>query len=133
MATRFEWRGEFFNEALNRLHAEAFEHQVLDHDWLQQVRAHSLGWVCAFEGHDELVGFVNVPWDGGLHAFLMDTAVAERVRRQGIGTDVVAVAAERARAAGCEWQHVDFEGASRSRFYVQSCGFKPTTAGLVRL
>jgi GNAT superfamily N-acetyltransferase len=133
MATRFEWRGEFSNEALNRLHAEAFEHQVLDHDWLQQVRAHSLGWVCAFEGDNELVGFVNVPWDGGVHAFLMDTAIAERVRRQGIGTTVVAVATERARDAGCEWLHVDFDGTALRRFYVQSCRFTPTTAGLVRL
>jgi hypothetical protein len=65
MVTRFEWRGEFLNEGLNRLHAEAFEHQITDHDWLQQVNAHSLGWVCAFEGDGELVGFVNVPWDGG--------------------------------------------------------------------
>ncbi|MGA2053646.1 MAG: GNAT family N-acetyltransferase, partial [Opitutales bacterium] len=42
----------------------------------------------------------------GVHAFLMDTAVAERVRRQEVGTTVVAVATERARAAGCEWLHV---------------------------
>src|SRR5580704_302936 len=133
MATRFEWRGEFSNEALNRLHAEAFGHPISDHDWLQQVRAHSLGWVCAFEGDSELVGFVNVPWDGGVHAYLMDTAVAARVRRRGIGTTVVAVATERARDAGCEWLHVDFEGATLSRFYVHSCGFRPTTAGLVRL
>jgi GNAT superfamily N-acetyltransferase len=133
MGNRLEWRGEFSNEALNRLHAEAFEHQLLDCDWLQQVRAHSLGWVCAFHGEGELVGFVNVPWDGGAHAFLMDTAVAKRVRRQGIGTSVVAVATERARAAGCEWLHVDFEGATLSRFYLESCGFKVTTAGLIRL
>jgi GNAT superfamily N-acetyltransferase len=121
------------NESLNRLHAEAFEHQVLTRDWLQQVTAHSLGWVCAFEGDGELVGFVNVPWDGGVHAFLMDTAVAKRVRRRGIGVTMVAMATERARAAGCEWLHVDFEGATLSRFYLQSCGFKATTAGLVRL
>ena len=133
MAARFEWRGEFSNEALNRLHAEAFEHQVLEHDWLQQVRAHSLGWVCACEGESELVGFVNVPWDGGVHAFLMDTAVAEKVRRQGIGTTMVAVATDRVRDAGCEWLHVDFDGADLSRFYLQSCRFTPTTAGLVRL
>jgi GNAT superfamily N-acetyltransferase len=133
MANRFEWRGEFSNEIVNRLHAEAFEHQVSDHDWRRQVSAHSLGWVCAFEGDGELVGFVNVPWDGGVHAFLMDTAVAQRVRRKGIGTTLVAVATERVRAAGCEWLHVDFEGATLSRFYLQSCGFAPTKAGLVRL
>ncbi len=133
MANQFEWRGEFSNESVNRLHAEAFEHQVLTRDWLHQVTAHSLGWVCAFQGECELVGFVNVPWDGGAHAFLMETAVAKRVRRQGIGATVVAIATERARAAGCEWLHVDFEGAALSRFYLQSCGFTPTAAGLVRL
>ncbi len=35
-------------------------------------RAHSLGWVTAHDG-DVLVGFVNVAWDGGDHAFLLDT------------------------------------------------------------
>jgi GNAT superfamily N-acetyltransferase len=101
---RFEWRGEFSNGALNALHAEAFGHAVLDDDWRTQVHNHSLGWVCAFDG-DELVGFVNVPWDGDLHAFILDTAVLKRVERQGVGTRLVALAAECARgppaASGC--------------------------------
>ena len=133
MANRFEWCGEFSNETLNTLHAEAFEHQVLNHDWLHQVKAHSLGWVCAFDDDGQLVGFVNVPWDGGIHAFLVDTAIAKRVRRRGIGTRVVAIATDRARTAGCEWLHVDFEGDTLGRFYLQACGFVPTAAGLVRL
>jgi len=40
--------------------------------------------------------------------------------------------AERAKAAGCEWLHVDFEDHLRG-FYFGSCGFKPTNAGLVHL
>jgi hypothetical protein len=37
-----------------------------------------------------------------------------------------------ARAAGCEWLHVDFEEHLRS-FYVDRCGFRPTPAGLIAL
>ena len=34
-------------------------------DWKGQAQRHSLGWVCARDG-DQLVGFVNVPWDGAV-------------------------------------------------------------------
>lgn len=129
---RFAWRGAFSNAALNALHAEAFEHPVLDIDWETQLRTHSLGWVCAFDG-DTLIGFVNVAWDGGVHAFILDTAVSRTARRQGVGTRLVALAAERARAAGCEWLHVDFDAEGLQRFYFDACGFTPTTAGLIQL
>jgi GNAT superfamily N-acetyltransferase len=128
---RFEWRAEFSNEALNELHAEAFNHAVRDHDWLVQVSTHSLGWVCAFEG-DTLIGFVNVPWDGAQHAFIIDPVVLKRYERQGIGTALVALATEPARAAGCKWLHVDFDEPLR-RFYFDACGFTPTIAGLIDL
>jgi hypothetical protein len=65
-AYRSAWRADFSNQSLNLLHAEAFHHAVLDYDWLAQVRGHSLGWVCAFDG-DTLIGFVNVAWDGDDH------------------------------------------------------------------
>ncbi len=77
MDVTYEWRGTFENDDLNRLHAEAFEHRVLDDDWVAQVDRHSLGWVCAYLG-SELVGFVNVAWDGGVHAFVLDTMVANQ-------------------------------------------------------
>jgi len=128
---RFEWRAEFSNEALNALHAEAFDHAVQDHDWLAQVRTHSLGWVCAFDA-DTLLGFVNVPWDGALHAFIIDPVVLKRYERQGVGTVLVALAAEHARAAGCTWLHVDFDEPLRG-FYFDACGFTPTIAGLIDL
>ena len=127
----YQWRGEFTNAQVNALHAEGFHHRLLDDDWLGQVSRHSLGWVCAAEG-GELVGFVNVPWDGGVHAFIIDTLVTAKVRHRGVGTRLVEIAAENARAAGCEWLHVDFEDELRP-FYFGSCGFKPTNAGLIAL
>ena len=131
MSVRYEWRGEFRNDEINALHAEGFGHAVLDDDWRGQVDRHSLGWVCARDA-DELVGFVNVPWDGATHAFIIDTLVSRRARRQGIGTTVVAVAVAHAREAGCEWLHVDFD-AELSGFYLDACGFTATPAGLIAL
>lgn len=40
--------------------------------------------------------------------------------------------AEGARAAGCEWLHVDLEEHLRP-FYAEACGFRPTEAGLIAL
>ena len=37
-----------------------------------------------------------------------------------------------ARAAGCEWLHVDFDDHLRA-FYFDACGFAPTNAGLIEL
>ena len=127
----YEWRGLFGNAALNALHAEGFSHKVLEDDWQAQVNQHSLGWVCAREGRD-LAGFVNVGWDGGVHAFILDTMVTGRHRRSGIGAELVAVAAREARAARCEWLHVDFDDQLRE-FSFDSCGFRPTNAGLIAL
>jgi GNAT superfamily N-acetyltransferase len=129
---RFAWRAEFSNQALNVLHAEAFDHAVLDYDWLAQVRGHSLGWVCAFDA-DTLIGFVNVAWDGDDHAFVLDTAVLRRYERQGVGTRLVALTTEHARAAGCQWLHVDFDEEGLRRLYFDACGLRPTIAGLIDL
>lgn len=127
----YEWRGAFANDELNTLYAEAFEHRLLEDDWVDQVRFHSLGWVSARDAAG-LVGFANVPWDGGVHAFIVDVMVAQRRRHRGIGKQLVAIAAREARAAGCEWLHVDFEDDLRP-FYVDACGFEPTNAGLIAL
>jgi GNAT superfamily N-acetyltransferase len=132
MEHRLEWRGRFENGELNELHAEAFEHRVLDDDWVAQVQAHSLGWVCARNAEGELEGFVNVAWDGGVHAFILDTIVGRAAGRHGLGTAIVKLAAEHARAAGCEWLHVDFDDHLRP-FYFDACGFEPTNAGLIDL
>jgi GNAT superfamily N-acetyltransferase len=127
----YSWKDKFSNDDLNALHAEAFLHPVLKDDWWAQVNRHSVGWVCAKDG-GSLVGFVNVAWDGGVHAFIVDTMVASASRRQGIGAQMVLIAAREARKAGCEWLHVDFEE-HLCHFYFDKCGFKPASAGLIRL
>ncbi|MDI5962590.1 GNAT family N-acetyltransferase [Streptomyces sp. SL13] len=130
MHLTYAWRGGVDNDAVNVLHAEGFGHRVLDVDWDGQLRRHSLGWVTAYDGA-RLAGFVNVAWDGGVHAFVLDTLVAGDLRHRGIGAALVAVAVREARAAGCEWLHVDFE--ELDAFYFGACGFRPTTAGLIAL
>lgn len=131
MTPAYTWRGPVDNDALNALHAEGFDHPPLPVDWAAQLDRHSLGWVCAHEGA-RLVGFVNVAWDGGVHAFVLDTVVARGHRRLGIGRELVAGAVRGARAAGCEWLHVDFDDELRG-FYFDACGFRRTDAGLIRL
>lgn len=130
-ALSYEWRGGFSNAELEALHAAGFGHPVTDFDWHGRLSRHSLGWVCARRG-GELAGFVNVIWDGGAHAFILDTVVSPAAQRAGIGTELVAVAAARARDAGCDWLHVDFEE-HLAHFYLESCGFRPTQAGLIPL
>ena len=131
MRIDYAWRGAFDNAALNALHAEGFGHRVLDDDWWGQVNRHSLGWVTT-HADGELVGFVNVAWDGGVHAFVLDTLVAAQARRRGVGVELVGVATREAAAAGCEWLHVDFDEHLRA-FYLDACGFTPAPAGLIRL
>ena len=128
---RVEWRVDFDNADVNTLHAEGFAHAVLDIDWRAQVERHSLGWVCAFDA-ERLVGFVNVAWDGGVHAFVIDTLVAGDRRHGGIGRRLLEVVERESRRAGCEWLHVDFEEELRD-FYVGACGFAPTPAGVIAL
>ena len=128
----FEWRGAFDNAEVNALHAQAFETRVYDEtewNWEQLLARHSLGWVVERDD-DVLVGFVNVLWDGLVHAWLQDTMVGPR--GYGIGTRLVAVARDAARDAGCEWLHVDFDE-RLGPFYFDACGFTPTAAGLLAL
>ncbi|MEO6015173.1 MAG: GNAT family N-acetyltransferase [Devosia sp.] len=99
-------------------------------DYLTSILPRSLGHIGAFEG-DRLVGFVNIAWDGGVHAFLLDTAVHPDFRRQGIATRLVKQATALARDRGAEWLHVDFE--PHLEGFYRGCGFEPTGAGLIRL
>jgi GNAT superfamily N-acetyltransferase len=134
MTLGYEWRGEFGNVEINELHAEAFETRVFDEtewNWVELVHRHSLGWVVARDG-DRLVGFVNVLWDGLVHAWVQDTMVLKSARHHGVGKALVRVAVDEARRAGCEWLHVDFEPHLRP-FYFDACGFRPTDAGLIAL
>ena len=125
------WRGPITDEEMVDL-VESYggRSQV---GWWTRIEPYSLGWVAArLEGR--LVGFVNVAWDGCDHAFLLDPKVHPDHRRQGLGTRIVALAVAEARRAGCEWIEVDFDDTDRlARFYFDACGFRPTTAGLIRL
>jgi GNAT superfamily N-acetyltransferase len=127
---RFAWRADVTDDELVTLtesHGGAAQA-----GWWDRIRPHSLGWVTARGDDGILVGFVNVAWDGDVHAFILDTMVAGSHRRSGIGAELVAVAAREARTAKCEWLHVDFEDGLRA-FYFDACGFKPTNAGLIAL
>ena len=119
---------------VNAIHAEAFDHRQYrteEWDWHALVEAHSLGWVTA-RRFGELVGFVNVPWDGFVHAWIQDVIVVYALRSLGIGRELVGTVVPHAREAGCEWLHVDFDRDLAS-FYVDACGFTPASAGLISL
>ncbi|GGJ44987.1 GNAT family N-acetyltransferase [Deinococcus roseus] len=116
------------NEALNALFFAAWEgHQKVD---FASILQRSLTYVCAHRA-GQLVGFVNVAWDGGVHAFLLDTTVHPEFQRQGIGQELVRLAAQVAREQGCHWLHVDFE--PHLEAFYRGCGFQDTWAGLLNL
>ncbi|WP_250034884.1 GNAT family N-acetyltransferase [Paractinoplanes maris] len=117
---------------LSALHARAFggDPSVVT-PWARRLERHALTWIGAFEA-GRLTGFVQVCWDGGSHAFLLDTAVDPAGQHEGLGTALVAAATAEAHTAGCEWLHVDFEP-HLAHFYLDRCGFQPTDAGLIRL
>jgi GNAT superfamily N-acetyltransferase len=134
MDVGYEWRGVFANGEINRLHAAAFGTRVFtdeEWDWVRLTERHSLGWVTARDG-DRLVGFVNVVWDGLVHAWIQDVMVDPTDHRRGVGRRLVEAAVINARAAGCEWLHVDFDDDLRD-FYYGACGFAPTNGGLIAL
>ncbi|HEX6038345.1 MAG TPA: GNAT family N-acetyltransferase [Longimicrobium sp.] len=94
------------------------------------VLERSLAWIAAFEG-ERLVGFVNVAWDGGEHAFLLDPTVHPDVRHRGIGSALVRAATAAAKEARAAWLHVDYEP-HLAPFY-RALGFRHTEAGLIHL
>ena len=100
--------------------------------WWDQIRPHSLGWVAARSDDGLLVGFVNVAWDGGDHAFLIDTKTRGSHQHRGHGTAIVRCAVAHAKAAGCEWLHVSFRP-ELAPFYFDACAFGPTDAGHIHL
>jgi GNAT superfamily N-acetyltransferase len=117
---------EIDEAALNALFAASWP----DHSWrgFTLLLSRSLAYVCA-SASGELIGFVNVAWDGGIHACLLDTTVHPRWRRQGIGRALVREAVAAAAERGIAWVHVDFE--PHLREFYSGCGFQPTEAGLL--
>jgi len=127
----YEWRGAAEELELDWLRAEAFDHPPEPAQWQRQLENHSLGWVCA-RMDEELVGFVNVIWDGGSHAVLLDAMVLPSEQHLGIGSELVRRSVHEARRAGCDWMHVDFDR-DLAAFFLESCGFGPTEGGLLDL
>lgn len=121
---------EIGNEELNALFGEAWPaHSEWD---FTRTLAHSLAWVCAYRsGNEQLVGFVNLAWDGAQHAFILDTTVHPDFRRRGIGQRLVHEAVTVAWEHGLEWVHVDYEP-HLHEFY-DACGFRHTPAGVIDL
>ncbi|MFF5084025.1 GNAT family N-acetyltransferase [Actinoplanes sp. NPDC000266] len=120
------------DRTLSALHARAFgADPAVVQPWARRLERHALTWVGAFEA-GVLIGFVQVCWDGGSHAFLLDTAVDPAHQHGGVGVALVEAATTEARAAGCEWLHVDFEP-HLAHFYLDRCGFRATQAGLIAL
>lgn len=116
------------NEQLNNLFAAAWlGHTPSD---FTNILNHSLLYICAYEDK-HLVGFVNVAWDGGIHAFILDTTVHPDFQRRGIGIELVRCAAVQAQQRGIEWLHVDYE--PHLEDFYRKCGFQPTLAGLLNL
>jgi ribosomal protein S18 acetylase RimI-like enzyme len=126
----FAWRGEATDNelvALTESHGGSAQG-----GWWDRIRPHSLGWVTARADDGSLIGFVNVAWDGGDHAFLIDTKVRPDHQRRGIGTELVRIAARHSKQAGCEWMEVDFDE-PLAPFYYGACEFRHTPAGLLHL
>lgn len=94
------------------------------------ILARSLVHACAYAG-DRVVGYVNVAWDGGVHAFLLDTTVDPEFQRRGIARELVRLVAAEAKTRGADWLHVDYEP-HLTGFY-EGCGFRSTAAGLIDL
>ena len=124
---RYAVREALDAQALNGLFAAAWGSPKPDYE---RVLARSFTWISA-HSRDDLVGFVNVAWDGGVHFFLLDTTVHPDWARKGIGRRLVDMAIDACRGRG-EWLHVDADEGLMSRFY-ERCGFERTPAGLLSL
>ena len=116
------------NDEMNQLFADAWGND--EPTDFRPILERSLAYVCAYHAA-RLIGFVNLAWDGGVHAFILDTTVHTEFQRRGIGRHLVKEATAAARERGLEWLHVDFEPHLQS-FY-DKCGFVNTRAGLIKL
>jgi GNAT superfamily N-acetyltransferase len=129
MPIEYRVRPPVSNAELDRLYLVSWPNHHPPYDFGPELQ-HALTYVCAY-ADDELVGFVRLAWDGGIHAFLLEPTVRPEHRRRGIGRTLVECAVAVARDRGLAWVHVDYEP-QLAAFY-QACGFRPTEAGLIQL
>jgi hypothetical protein len=75
---------------------------------------------------------IGYEWRGGFTNPELDARHGEGFGRgrRGIGARRIARAVHEARAAGCEWLHVDFDDHLRG-FHFEACGFQLTPAGVI--
>ncbi|MGH7781934.1 MAG: GNAT family N-acetyltransferase [Candidatus Binataceae bacterium] len=130
MQTEYKINPALSNSELQSLFSDAWGQSRGGSRNFTSILKRSLAYICAYAGED-LVGFVNLAWDGDKHAFLLDPTVRKSARRNGIGTALVLRAANEARARGAHWLHVDFEP-HLTDFY-RKCGLRHTEAGLMKL
>jgi ribosomal protein S18 acetylase RimI-like enzyme len=95
-----------------------------------RVLERSFTWLTAHDGAD-LVGFVNVAWDGGVHLFLLDTTVAPSHRGRGIARELVRRTVAACRGQG-DWLHVDSDRYLMEHLYLPA-GFYRVHAGTAAL
>ena len=132
MDVRYEWRAPFDNADVNTLHAEGFAHAVLDIDW--RTRSSGTAWAgSAPSTLHRLVGFVNVAWDGGVHAFVVDTLVARRRRRHAASATGSSRWPNGRAAPPAANGSTSTSRRTCASFYLGACGFAPTPAGLIAL
>lgn len=116
------------NAALNALFTQAWPARPPVN--FPRLLKHALLYICAF--HDrELIGFVKLISDGGVHGFILDPTVAPAWQRQGVGHALLDAVKHEAARRGLTWLHVDYE-ARLAPFY-KACGFTSTKAGVLRL
>ncbi|WP_374206973.1 GNAT family N-acetyltransferase [Crossiella sp. S99.1] len=119
-------RPELENDRLNELFHDSWPgHETID---FKPILTRSLVWVAAFL-ESNLVGFVNVIGDGGIHAIILDAVVHMEHRGKGVGKSLVCTAVEKTRDFGARVLHVDYEP-GLEQFY-RSCGFRTISGGLM--
>ena len=129
MAIEYRVSPPVTNDELDRLYAVSWPNHHPPYDFCPELER-SLAFVGAYASN-ELIGFVRLAWDGGVHTFLLEPTVHPDLRRRGIGRTLVERVVAVARERGAEWVHVDYEP-HLGAFY-HACGFTPTDAGLIRL
>ncbi|MDR0228411.1 MAG: GNAT family N-acetyltransferase [Flavobacteriaceae bacterium] len=103
------------------------------HIWVDynQVLSISLSYIIAYSGN-EIIGFINIAWDGNKHAFLLDISVDPVFRNKGIGKELVIKAISECKTNSIEWIHVDYE--EQYEHFYRECGFvQKTSASLLHL